>query len=211
MPEISDEELEAIESLTFSRVYIGNTTTGLERRDEVAPQVPGETLRALVRDLREAREQVAKLREALDIADAINDDVIMFEANRRLSELSRQLAAAEQERNELRIEVAALRNKVEGAACECAVTSESASEEPRQAVRDFALLMEQRLQANDYKGGWGGCESAWLFKRLLEEVFELEEALNTGTNVQHEAADVANIAMMMADIASSSRDEATNK
>lgn len=90
----------------------------------------------------------------------------------------------------------------------------------RKEVKMFAEIMEQQLAANDHKGHWGGCRPEWLLARLTEEAGELAQALlqrddairlmNTaqrGTlNPKHaeriakEAADVANFALMIADV-----------
>ncbi len=73
--------------------------------------------------------------------------------------------------------------------------------ELREPVRRFAETMEQRLRANDHKGGWTRCEVLWLLGRLREEVEELEREILRGepAAIVHEAADVANFAMMIAD------------
>lgn len=87
-----------------------------------------------------------------------------------------------------------------------------AAVEPRLAVRRFAEAMEAKLQKNDRKGGWRGCEPGWLLLRLVDEVGELAEAAlhlwrqRAGASeddrraVLAEAADVANFAMMVADV-----------
>ena len=75
----------------------------------------------------------------------------------------------------------------------------------RPVVRVFAEEMERILRANDYKDGWQECSSAYLMMRLKEEVAELELVSNsvmaTANDVLKEAADVANFAMMMGDVA----------
>lgn len=78
---------------------------------------------------------------------------------------------------------------------------------PRHQVRQFAELMEERLKANDHKGGWKGERLPYLMRRLREEVEELSEALlpdkdwaMEAEKVGREAADVANFVMMVADI-----------
>jgi hypothetical protein len=76
----------------------------------------------------------------------------------------------------------------------------------RPEVQAFALLMEKRLQQNDYKGGWQN-EHVWqLFDRLLEEAEELEELIHSDyaddereAGIPQEAADVANFAMFIVD------------
>ena len=77
--------------------------------------------------------------------------------------------------------------------------------ELRPAVAAFAELMESRLQANDHKGGWSDCTFGYLWQRLGEERQELYRALvrrkRSWPEVIHEAVDVANYAMMIADLA----------
>ena len=72
----------------------------------------------------------------------------------------------------------------------------------RYPLRKFACLMEEKLRQNDYKGkeGWRGNDLNNLFSKLLEEVHELHLALGTGKDVDEEAADVANMAMIIADV-----------
>lgn len=96
----------------------------------------------------------------------------------------------------------------------------------RPEVRAFALLMEAKLRANDHKGGWKGDTTAALMQRLAEEVAELGDAAAFGktpawgydgsnrgerrtleqyvagirSEIGREAADVANFAMMIADV-----------
>lgn len=74
----------------------------------------------------------------------------------------------------------------------------------RASVLWFAGEMEKTLRDNDGKGGWGQCGHRWLFERLRQEVDELESAMATADNqaeVIKEASDVANFAMMIADLA----------
>ena len=89
-------------------------------------------------------------------------------------------------------------------------------------VYAFALRMEERLRDNAHKGnreGWADSAPPWLFGRMLEEMSELGHQVATdwkpcgcrsvgecdhddtgcGENVDREAADVANFAMMIAD------------
>lgn len=74
----------------------------------------------------------------------------------------------------------------------------------RTSVKWFAEQMELKLKENDYKGGWARCDHSWLLDRLKQEVTELEKALekvDNQENVIKEAADVANFALMIADLA----------
>ena len=88
---------------------------------------------------------------------------------------------------------------------------------PREAVAVFAQEMERKLRENDHKGGWLECEPKWLLKRLRQEAGELERALEIFAagdvgdmegerkaaaleRIRREAADVANFAMMIADV-----------
>lgn len=66
--------------------------------------------------------------------------------------------------------------------------------------------MESRLLANDHKGGWKGCSRDFLLQRLHAELAELEtelapaDPLPRAHRVGTETADVANFAMMIADV-----------
>jgi len=82
--------------------------------------------------------------------------------------------------------------------------------EPRPAVVRFAQLMECKLRARDYKGGWENCTLQYLVDGMMEEVLELIGAMDATptddgpTNlyaVIEEAVDVANYCMMLADVA----------
>lgn len=79
--------------------------------------------------------------------------------------------------------------------------------EVRESVKWFAEQMENKLKENDKKGGWDDCNIYWLIQRIREEINELLSAVNlnrdlgaTKENIIREAADVANFAMMIADI-----------
>lgn len=73
----------------------------------------------------------------------------------------------------------------------------------RPEVQKFAEAMEARLAANDYKGGWEECSPLYLLGGVMEELNELVDHLDTRAaskdEVLHEAADVANFVMMLAD------------
>jgi len=79
----------------------------------------------------------------------------------------------------------------------------------RPEVIAFACLMEHELRNNDHKSGWKGESPLRLAKRVVEEADELKEvAFDADTwgaerfreRVGEEAADVANMAMMVADV-----------
>ena len=86
----------------------------------------------------------------------------------------------------------------------------------RPAVAAFAERMEEVLAANDYKGGWADCDYDYLSRKLGEEFAELCREIpgnsDTGTPffgrldaekrraITHEAVDLANICMMIADL-----------
>ncbi|KFC64011.1 hypothetical protein FG93_05521 [Bosea sp. LC85] len=82
----------------------------------------------------------------------------------------------------------------------------------RPEVLSFALLMERELRANDHKSGWKGDCPDTLAERVEEEAEELRRAsIDWMGHVAHserplseavaeEAADVANMAMMVADV-----------
>ena len=84
----------------------------------------------------------------------------------------------------------------------------------RPAVVRFAVVMEQMLRDNDHKGGWEDDGWEYLWERIKDETSELEEACEQADEacgseehrdawkrVREEAADVANMAMMVADVA----------
>ena len=78
----------------------------------------------------------------------------------------------------------------------------------RPAIKAFAERMELALAEHDEgRGarGWLQEDIGWLCTRLLEEVYELEAAItmsrsHEGYDVVKEAVDVANFAMMIADV-----------
>lgn len=71
----------------------------------------------------------------------------------------------------------------------------------RPEVLAFARLMERQLRANDHKPGWKNDTPVALMRRLEEEAQELNGALGwSPVEVALEAADVANFAMMIADV-----------
>jgi len=67
----------------------------------------------------------------------------------------------------------------------------------------FALRMEEKLQRNDHKEHWTSYSAKWLLNRLRQETQELTRAIENGEEpeaIANEAADVANFAMMVADV-----------
>lgn len=76
----------------------------------------------------------------------------------------------------------------------------------RPEVAKYAELMEQKLRANDHKGHWRESSLSYLIARLREECGELIDAVlyeegSTPDHITEEAADVANFAMFIADVA----------
>ncbi|BFH63945.1 hypothetical protein [Paenibacillus azoreducens] len=71
--------------------------------------------------------------------------------------------------------------------------------EPRAEIQWFAQQMETKLRENDWKGGWKDCRIQYLLEKLDEEVHELSGCISNEEAIK-EAADVANIAMMIADL-----------
>lgn len=70
-------------------------------------------------------------------------------------------------------------------------------------LRDFVSAMSGRLHDNRHKAGWKKCTYVYLYRCLLQELTELMEAIEapeSAHNVTSEAADVANFAMMIADV-----------
>lgn len=73
----------------------------------------------------------------------------------------------------------------------------------RQEVAWFAVAMEKKLTENDHKTHWRKSGLPYLVGRLHQEAYELMVALqrkNDPDGVLDEAADVANFAMMIADL-----------
>ena len=74
----------------------------------------------------------------------------------------------------------------------------------RPEVRVFARAMEARLRANDHKPGWRDEDPDALLDRLRDETEELDASVNMGipskSAILAEAADVANFALMVADV-----------
>lgn len=73
---------------------------------------------------------------------------------------------------------------------------------PRPVVVRFADDMEQRLQENDHKTGWHGESKQYMANILSKAASDLLLSLVSNAPVQYvttRAADVANIAMMIAD------------
>ena len=78
--------------------------------------------------------------------------------------------------------------------------------EMRKAVKVFADRMEAVLKQNDHKSGWKNCTYNFLLGKLWEETYEVVRCFNSAGDfevnqerLQNECADVANIAMMIAD------------
>jgi len=72
----------------------------------------------------------------------------------------------------------------------------------KEAVSRFSLQMVSNLNNNIHKGHWAGETNVFLLERLREEMQELELAVMRCADLKtvfSEAADVANIAMMIAD------------
>lgn len=73
--------------------------------------------------------------------------------------------------------------------------------ELRPEVEAFAQAMECALRANDHKPGWKNDAPSALIDRLYQEVRELDRTPMAAPDaVLKEAADVANFAMMVADV-----------
>lgn len=77
--------------------------------------------------------------------------------------------------------------------------------ELRPPLRWFAEQMEVTLRTNDHKGGWDSESFSYLYSRLYEEWHEIWRAYNRPNGkrdweeIIKECADVANMAMMIAD------------
>lgn len=76
--------------------------------------------------------------------------------------------------------------------------------ELRPALRRFAVAMERKLRANDYKGGWEDEPLEYLIDHAWDELHELNKSLFPESSADpalcvDEAADIANYCMMIAD------------
>lgn len=74
----------------------------------------------------------------------------------------------------------------------------------RDSVKEFAIAMEHKLRANDFKGGWKDSTSTSLLIAMIEETKELTESMLTihqfsSPDILSECTDVANFAMMIYD------------
>lgn len=83
----------------------------------------------------------------------------------------------------------------------------NAKQRVREPVRWFGTEMERKLCAHDSKGHWAECTTAFLIKRMKEEIKELEKAVKEKRvpAIISECADVANFVMMIADNADEKR------
>ena len=86
-------------------------------------------------------------------------------------------------------------------------TPQAASAEVREAVRQFAVMMEAALAAKDRKRGetgWKGMTEGILADKLIHKLHDLIDARHDDPinikKIGREAAGVANYAMMMADV-----------
>lgn len=77
------------------------------------------------------------------------------------------------------------------------------SDKIRPELQWFVKQMESKLQENDHKQHWSKLHPDYLIERLYQEAKELWEAVERRDPVEmvKEAADVANFAMMIADVA----------
>ena len=66
----------------------------------------------------------------------------------------------------------------------------------------FAIEQEKILKENDWKSNWVNFPAKEMFESLLDEVEELENAINEKARgeIKKECLDVANYAMMIYDI-----------
>jgi NTP pyrophosphatase (non-canonical NTP hydrolase) len=69
------------------------------------------------------------------------------------------------------------------------------------AVERFSIHMLDKMRKNAHKAHWSTVTQQWLLNRAMDELRELQDAVNEGDpeTIVKEAADVANFAMMIAD------------
>lgn len=161
-------------------------------------------LAELEAELARLQEDKARLEQVqsdvLANLDAAPDDMDVISAAHfvagSLSTAEEALEAAQAEVRELRAELARVR-------------------ELCPEVIAFAHLMQHKLNMNAHKDGegwgrdssgkrgWKSCSPQFLMDKLYEEVLELTIAIHEGDSaksIRQEAADVGNIAMMLADV-----------
>ena len=72
-------------------------------------------------------------------------------------------------------------------------------------VKSFVDAMKYKLHVNRHKGKWEGATLEGLFKKLQEEVQELKDEIDNPnanqTAILLEAADISNMALMIANVA----------
>jgi hypothetical protein len=128
------------------------------------------------------------------------------EVTRLQGQVAAQIQANDDEYRESSEVVTRQRDRISALESELAEKTARVAELPlRPALAWFAQAMERKLRANDHKGGWidGKCDLLFLFEKLTEERRELTRATGKGgtpEQILEEAADVANIAMMIADV-----------
>ena len=73
--------------------------------------------------------------------------------------------------------------------------------ELRPVVQVFAEAMEEKLRKNDHRGGWNADDYEYIWRQLHEHVGKLTFRIGTDrTRTLSDAADVANLAMILCDI-----------
>lgn len=80
---------------------------------------------------------------------------------------------------------------------------ENEMQEYEPEIKQLVDAMRYKLRKNAHKGRWEDLDVPGALKRLREEVDELEEALSRDSQIEIilEAADVANFALMIVNIA----------
>lgn len=163
------------------------------------------------RDADEAERECNALRAERDLRIEERDAARTgweHEANLRIA-AERECDALRADRPNLRIQLdAALRDLKLANAGRIEAQTRLDELEPLVALRPsvlaFASEMERKLSARDRvrgERGWIGCTPEWLYSRLAQEANELLDAIRScNTMILEEAADVANFAMMIADV-----------
>jgi hypothetical protein len=73
--------------------------------------------------------------------------------------------------------------------------------ELRPVVRVFAEAMEEKLRKNDHRGGWDVDDYEYIWRQLHEHLGKLTHHVYTDrARILPDAADVANLAMILCDI-----------
>lgn len=218
---------EGLRGLAESDEFWNKQTYGtrLYYGDGIADYLHRDVLRAAVRSMDALAARLAEAERDRDSAVALYGEakVRADETERENASLSAQVAALEAQVAgvyEVRKEIGYLTYELDQGAAKCTANTlariggqlDAALSAAPEVVADrwptvawFAEAMRRKLDDNAEKGGWEHCYKGYLMGRLVDEARELQECVAGfpvvgAGDVLEEAADVANFAMMIADV-----------